>query len=148
MTFEIPELIEEPGTWLGPDLQTAESWIYQLTAEDIAEIDAALAEVKGNSLEVPFLANQFPLPKFADRIDCFLEEIENGLGMVLLRGLPRERYSDDECAKFIGALAAIWAILFRRILVAIDWAMCEMKVNPMMTQRPEAIKQAKKWIST
>jgi len=98
VTYEIPELIDEPGVWLGPDIQAKESWVYHLSTDDIEEIDAALAEVKSHNLEILFSADQFPLPNFAARIDGFIEEIENGLGMVLLRGLPRARYSDDECA--------------------------------------------------
>jgi alpha-ketoglutarate-dependent taurine dioxygenase len=89
----------EPGAWVGPEIQAAESWIYHFSVADIAEIDAALERVKREGNEIPFGAVQFPLPNLSVVLDQQLEKIENGLGMALLRGLPRERYSDDECQK-------------------------------------------------
>jgi hypothetical protein len=99
MDYKIPDNITEPGAWIGPDIQAAESWIYHLSDDDIAEIDAALTMVKSQDIEIPFGADQFLLANFSQRLDGFLDDIENGLGMALLRGLPRERYSDDDCAK-------------------------------------------------
>jgi len=95
----IPEVIDEPGAWVGPDIQAAESWIYHLSDEELAEIDSALNHIKAQNLEIPFAAEQFPLPKLSSRLDDILDSIENDLGLALLRGLPRDRYSDDDCAK-------------------------------------------------
>jgi len=96
VNYEIPEIIDEPGTWIGPEIQAAESWVYQLTNEDSAEIDAALRSLEDKNIEIPFSSEQFLLPTFAAKIDRFLDDIENGLGMALLRGLPRDKYTDEE----------------------------------------------------
>ena len=68
----IPEVIDEPGAWVGPDIQAAESWIYHLSDEELAEIDSALNHIKAQNLEIPFAAEQFPLPKLSSRLDDIL----------------------------------------------------------------------------
>ena len=42
--------MEDPSAWFAEDVQKSKDWIYQLTAEDISEIDAALQLV--SALEV------------------------------------------------------------------------------------------------
>jgi hypothetical protein len=91
------EIISGPAAWIGPLIQHDPSWIYHLDAADIAEIEAALAHVKRSGARIPFAADAFPLPRFAAALDRLLDEIENGRGFVLIRGIPRERYSDKEC---------------------------------------------------
>ena len=92
-------MIEEAGAWVGPKIQDDESWIYHLSDGEVAEIDAALQNLNSSNINIPFAPNQFSLPKLADRLDLILDDLENRLGLALIRGLPRERYSDDECAK-------------------------------------------------
>lgn len=91
------EIISGPAAWIGPQIQHDPSWIHHLDAADIAEIDAALAHAVRSGARIPFAADAFPLPCFAARLDRMLDEIENGRGFMLIRGIPRERYSDGEC---------------------------------------------------
>ena len=35
--------------------------------------------------------------RFRNELDSILEEVENGRGFVLVRGIPRSRYSDEDC---------------------------------------------------
>ncbi len=98
--------ITGPAAWLGPDLQREASWIYRIDAGTIAEIDAALATVQQAGTTIPFERDAFPLPRFAAVLDDLLAEIENGRGFVLLRGIPRERYSDAECELIYWGLGA------------------------------------------
>ena len=90
-------IITGPAAWTGRDIQNDPSWIHCLDARAIEEIDAALARVKRANARIPFAAEAFPLPRFAAVLDAILDEIENGRGFVLLRGIPRSRYSDEEC---------------------------------------------------
>jgi len=91
------DIITGPGVWVGPELQHDESWIYRLDAAAVAEIDAVLAHAKRVGARIPFAVDAFPLPRFGAELDRILEEIENGRGFMLLRGIPRERYTDEEC---------------------------------------------------
>ena len=98
MTDVMREKISVPAAWIGPQIQNDTSWILNLDDRAIDEIDAALNAVKGAGLRIPaFGRDDFPLPAFAGVIDTIPDLLEEGLGFVLLRGLPRERYSVDDC---------------------------------------------------
>jgi hypothetical protein len=89
--------IVNPAAWKGAELAGDESWIHQVTDADIEEIDAALASVHARDLKFPhFTADDFPLPTMQVKLQQFAEELETGRGFLLLRGLPVQRYSDDE----------------------------------------------------
>ena len=90
--------ITDPGAWIGPEIQRDPSWIHRLDAAAIAEIDAALGHAKRVGAMIPFPKDAFPLRTVAQALDRILDEIEHGRGFVLLRGIPRERYTDEECA--------------------------------------------------
>ena len=90
-------IITDPGAWVGPGIQHDASWIYQVGAAAIAEIDAALEHAKRAGARIPFTKELFPLPRFAAELDRLLDEIENGRGFMLVRGIPRSRYTDTEC---------------------------------------------------
>ena len=91
------EIIAGPGVWYGRDLQHDASWIHRLDGAALDEIDRALAHAKRVGAHVPFDRAAFPLPRLAAVLDGLLEELENGRGFALLRGLPRHRYTDEEC---------------------------------------------------
>lgn len=98
MTIEmITDEIAGSGAWRGPELQNDDSWMLHLDADDVAEIDAALAAARDAGVSVPFAAGDFPLPGFAQKIDEIVDRVSNGRGICLVRGLPRERYSDEDC---------------------------------------------------
>lgn len=98
MTEIIREPITAPDTWAGPDIQGDGRWLHQLDGDEIAEIDAALETVKSAGLEIPFAAEAFPIPRFKARLDELVSRVTDGLGVILIRGIPRERYTDADCA--------------------------------------------------
>lgn len=82
------------AAWKSDDLRKNQRWIIHLDNEDIAELDAALENTNKKGIAVPKInKNDFPLPKFEKKLRHVLEELENGLGVVLIRGLPVEKYS-------------------------------------------------------
>lgn len=89
--------ITSRDAWIGPAIQHDPSWICQLGPADIAEIDDALNYAKHCGARIPYASAAFPLPNLAAKLDAILEEIENGRGFQLIRGIPRHRYSDEEC---------------------------------------------------
>ena len=99
-------IITGPAAWTGRDIQNDPAWIYRVDAPTIEEIDAALTQVKRSGARIPFGANAFPLPRFAAVLDSLLDEIENSRGFVLLRGIPRDRYTDEECELLYWGLGA------------------------------------------
>jgi hypothetical protein len=89
--------ISDPAAWIGSQIQREASWIHRLQHADVAELEDALARVRRAGIGIPFPPEAFPLPGLAPKLDRMLEEIERGRGFVLVRGIPRERYSDEEC---------------------------------------------------
>jgi len=89
------EPIAGASAWLGREMATHPRWRRDLTAAEIEEIDRALRGVDG----LPWrevTADRFPLPGMKSRFAEIAEELEEGSGMVKLRGLPVERYTAEE----------------------------------------------------
>ena len=89
--------ITGPKAWRGADLARDTSWIVTLTDADIADLDRALAaaRVSGRPLAEIDRAS-FPLTVMRPRLEQAVAEMRDGRGFLLLRGLPVERYSDDD----------------------------------------------------
>jgi TfdA family taurine catabolism dioxygenase TauD len=96
-----------PEAWLGREMAASSEWIWPLSASAIAELDAALRAVEGRGLAWPkFGREDFPLPTFAAELTAVAEELENGRGFVVLRGLPVERYTVAELKNLYWGLGA------------------------------------------
>src|SRR5438067_3735152 len=80
--------------WHGSDMAKSPRWRCRLTPAQLAEIDAALAaaRARGHAWEETTAAD-FPLPSCAALADDIRAELEDGGGIVLLRGLDPARYS-------------------------------------------------------
>lgn len=99
MSVILKEKIEGPSAWKGKDIKDDGSWIYHWSDESIDVLDKALENVKQKGLKVPdFTKEDFPITALSEEISCFNEELENGKGFIVIRGLPIERYTDDEAA--------------------------------------------------
>lgn len=85
-----------PSAFTANELLNHPDWMIDLTAEEIAEIDIALREHLGSNVEYQDITkSQFPLPCFSTKLSYVLDVIENGIGAVILRGLPVEKYASN-----------------------------------------------------
>jgi hypothetical protein len=103
---EIPRSrIGGPAAWRGDELEARPDWRVQLDAADIDEIDRALvfAERSGRSLAA-MRRRDFPLPTLRRGILDWTAELQQGTGVVLLRGLPVARWSEDQAKLFFWCL--------------------------------------------
>jgi hypothetical protein len=92
--------ITAPCAWLGSDMIRSSRWVRDLRAADIEEIDATLATVERRGLAWHDIRREdFPLPGLAPLLADIAEELEEGCGMLKLRGLPVQRYSEDQLRK-------------------------------------------------
>lgn len=93
MTVHTP-LNNHPAAWTCDTLKNDPRWIVRLSAADIQEVDRALAHAKRHQASVPAMGQaDFPLEHLALRLRAICQELAHGLGIVLVRGLPMERYS-------------------------------------------------------
>jgi len=99
-----PELLETACEWTRDDVADASAWTELLSASEVAEIEAAIVVARQASSELLEIGKaQFPLPTLSARLKQIERELIHGRGFVLLRGLPRERFSnDDMCLAYWG----------------------------------------------
>ncbi len=96
---DLPPEIQGSSAWYGPDLAARRNWIEQLSETEIAEIERATKRLAEAQVEIPAIRkNDFPLPALRPRLRRMLDEVLNGRGFVLLRGLPVEHWSKLEAA--------------------------------------------------
>ncbi len=87
------EPVRDPSAWKAADYENNDSWIHRFTEDDLAEIDAALNGIRSQGLSVPsFGREEFPLPRLEEKIYRVVEEVDEGRGFALFRGLPVEKY--------------------------------------------------------
>ncbi|UYN97852.1 MAG: TauD/TfdA family dioxygenase [Enhydrobacter sp.] len=76
-------------------MRNSTRWIRDLTAADVAELDSALQRVRGRDWS-EIRREDFPLPTMRPLLDDIAEELENGCGIMKLRGFPVDRYAEDD----------------------------------------------------
>jgi hypothetical protein len=84
--------------WFGPEmLKHKENWITILSPNEIRELEIAgeLVAASGMKLE-EITAKDFPLPTLVPKLLELRRELINGRGFALLRGLPSEKYTEQE----------------------------------------------------
>lgn len=80
--------VHEPAAWRPGELAADTSWIYPLSADELGELEAAVAAVRARGLVAcGFGREDFPLPTLSARIHRMIGELEFGRGCVLIRGL-------------------------------------------------------------
>jgi hypothetical protein len=86
-----------PVVWQGKDIKNSTRWIRDLPASAVAELDAALETVKAKGLDWAAITRaDFPLPGLAPLLDDIRDELENGSGIMKLRGFPVDKYDEDD----------------------------------------------------
>lgn len=87
------------AAWRGSDLARNESWIERLTGDEIDELEAAVSGVKrAGSKMAETGREEFPLPILSRRIAEWARELRSGRGVLLVRGLPVERWGEKVSA--------------------------------------------------
>ena len=100
-----PACIDGPSVWYGSDVLQSGQWVHRLSAVEIAEIESAVERVRRRGLDMVAIGMiDFELPTLGPILTEIEQEVVNGRGFVLIRGLPVERYSIETTA------TAFWGI--------------------------------------
>ncbi len=93
--------ISGPFVWSGEELASNGRWIRDFTGDEIERIDKAISAY-GNTGRPWREADRdnLPLEGFDALFDAAADELENGLGLFRLRGLPIEHYDQDALRAF------------------------------------------------
>ncbi len=83
--------------WVAEDLKNTSEWIHHLSATELEALNSALASARktGQTFEALTKEN-FLLPVLQPTFNRVLQELENGLGFFVMRGLPAEKYTKDD----------------------------------------------------
>jgi hypothetical protein len=84
-----------PSVWTGQDIKDSKRWIRDLPPAAVDELDAALRAVKRLAWS-EIRREDFPLPTLGDLLDDIADELENGSGIMKLRGFPVGRYDEED----------------------------------------------------
>lgn len=99
--------IDHPGAWYGPDLQDRDDWKYPLSETERAELRAATRHALDRRKDIKDIARaDFPLPALGPRLESLRQEVINGRGFVLIRGMPIENLPFREAAAMYWGLGA------------------------------------------
>lgn len=93
------------AAWRAHQLLADPGWVFQLGEGDCAEIDRALQVLRASGLPPWQLTRaQFPLAGLAQTMARLQHSLEDGPGVALMRGLPVDRYSREDCARIFFGL--------------------------------------------
>lgn len=91
--------IDGPGVWYGPDLQDRDDWKFPLSEAERAELRAATRNALARQGNIKDITRaDFPLPTLGPRLEALRQEVINGRGFVLIRGMPIENLPFAEAA--------------------------------------------------
>ena len=99
--------IEGPSAWYGPDMDANTEWLRPFSDTELAELDDAMraAKARGDGV-IDITRGNFNLPTLGPVLNVTREELLEGRGFVLLRGIPVERYSIEESAMIYYGIGA------------------------------------------
>jgi hypothetical protein len=89
--------ITGPKAWRGDALARDTSWIVRLSDAEIADVERALAAARASGKTLEQIGREdFPLTLLQPRLEQALAEMYDGRGFLVLRGLPVDRWSDED----------------------------------------------------
>jgi len=95
----------DPAGWTAAELAANDDWIYEMSDAEIDELRRAVAEVQRRGLDILDITREdFPLPRFDAGLRMLYDELLQGRGFFLLRGLPIAEFDKTQAG------IAFWGI--------------------------------------
>ena len=90
----LPPPVTGPSVGYGPDMEKRTDWIHMLSASDVVEVEKAMRPLAAREADIARIAKRdFPLPTLGPKLERICDEVINGRGFVLMRGLPVDKWS-------------------------------------------------------
>ena len=91
------EQINSPAAWLAEDMRDPKEWVINLSGEHIEELSNSLKAIQGEGIAISEItADNFPLLSFKSLIAEVRTRLEDGRGVVVLRGFPALQFKKEE----------------------------------------------------
>src|SRR5688572_3637776 len=95
----LPPEVRERAAWYGEEIAESGDWIEWLTEAEIVEVENAVAWLEESHVELASItSNDVSLPTLAGRLRRSLDEVLDGRGFVLIRGLSLDRWTRRQAA--------------------------------------------------
>ncbi|HZR81378.1 MAG TPA: TauD/TfdA family dioxygenase [Candidatus Binatia bacterium] len=92
-----PSILETQAEWRRADVADADAWTEHLTGAELRDLDQALRHARARSSDLLDIGKEdFALPVLGPRLRRIESELIDGRGFVLIRGIPRAQYDNDE----------------------------------------------------
>lgn len=106
MTDRLQGPVTDPSAWRGTEYAARDDWAHTLSRGELDELDTALTAVAEAGLApLEFTRDAFPLPILGPVLHGVLDELEDGRGFALLRGVPIERYDEPALYRLYWGIA-------------------------------------------
>ncbi|KAL5586080.1 hypothetical protein FOBRF1_015950 [Fusarium oxysporum] len=83
-TRSFPQLVDLPGAWHGNQFSHESEYVYNLSSQEVEEIENALCHFKDGDL---ICRQNFPLPTVGKSLDRIRLDVHEGKGFGLVRGI-------------------------------------------------------------
>lgn len=93
--------ITDKCAWLGQDIAQKNDWIYYFSQHTLTVLDNGLKTLESKNLQAPnFQKNDVLIQDeiFFQELSSFSEELENGYGFLVIRGLDPNKYNEFQLA--------------------------------------------------
>ncbi|SKA03317.1 Taurine catabolism dioxygenase TauD, TfdA family [Enhydrobacter aerosaccus] len=100
LSFELPPEQTGPAAWYGPEMARRDDWLMPLSPADVAEVEAAVEPLVAREADIASISKaEFPLPTLGPKLSRRIrDEVLNGRGFLLMRGLPVQRWTMRQSA--------------------------------------------------
>ncbi len=101
MNTILKEKITDKCAWIGSEIANKTDWIYHLSPHVLNILDTTQAKLEANNLVAPNFVKEDALiedPTFLFQIDYISNELENGYGFIVIRGLDANKYNENQLA--------------------------------------------------
>ena len=97
MTLTPLQSVRGESAWTGREMSSRRDWVHELSPEEIADLDRAVAHARSTGKSLGQLTRaDFPIGMLARSVDRWLDALDTGCGFVLVRGVPVERYGEED----------------------------------------------------
>lgn len=90
---------DHASAWKNCDLESKSTITYRLSKETLETLDRALRHVQKLNIPVEEISQaDFPVTPIEQEINEWVNEVQEGRGLILLKGIDTKKYSKEECA--------------------------------------------------
>src|ERR1051325_3145590 len=95
----LPPEIQDSSVWYGAELAGRGEWVEWLSEGEIEEVESAVEQLLQSGRDLATItAVDVPLSRLGLRLQNILDEVMNGRGFVLIKGLQIDRWTNREAA--------------------------------------------------